>query len=130
MIKIDKDTKVWILFIIISTISIVALLTLSQEFKQEISQLEIEITELENQIAYLNKLKNYYVELVRLQEELEENLVLQIELLENDLIKLEGENEQLRTIRAKLTAYSPLDNRDGQQAEGNPSRTRDRKSVV
>lgn len=123
MIKIDKDTKVWILFIIISTISIVALLTLSQEFKQEISQLEIEITELENQIAYLNKLKNYYVELVRLQEELEENLVLQIELLENDLIKLEGENEQLRTIRAKLTAYSPLDNRDGQQAEGNPSRT-------
>ncbi|MSU01885.1 3D domain-containing protein [Tissierella pigra] len=123
MIKIDKDTKVWILFIIISTISIVALLTLSQEFKQEISQLEIEITELENQIAYLNKLKNYYVELVRLQEELEENLVLQIELLENDLIKLEGENEQLRTIRAKLTAYSPLDNVDGQQAEGNPNRT-------
>ena len=33
------------------------------------------------------------------------------------------ENEELRTIRAKLTQYSPLDNIDGQQAEGNPNKT-------
>lgn len=41
-----------------------------------------------------------------------------------DLINiLRTENDQLRTIRAKVTSYSPLDNRDGQQAQGNPSRS-------
>lgn len=91
--------------------------------EKNIKMIELEIAEQENQIEYLTQLKIYYEELIKLQEELEINLNSQIEVLEADLTKLEEENEQLRTIRAKLTAYSPLDNRDSQQAEGNPTRT-------
>lgn len=100
-----------------------ALLTLSQEFKQEISKLEIEILELDKQKENLLKQKQLYEEMLELGVNLEENFNQQIELLEKEVSDLQEENSQLRTIRAKLTAYSPLDNVDGQQAEGNPNRT-------
>ncbi|WP_434418317.1 3D domain-containing protein [Tissierella praeacuta] len=120
---IKKDTKTnilkWVTVIVLATISIAAHLTVTNELEK----LETEIAELTKQKEYLTQLKIYYEELIKLQEELEVNLNFQIEILENDLTKLQEENEQLRTIRAKLTAYSPLDNRDGQQAEGNPNRT-------
>ena len=43
--------------------------------------------------------------------------------LRDKLESLTSENKELRTIRAKLTAYSPLDNLDGQQAMGDPTKT-------
>lgn len=46
-----------------------------------------------------------------------------IKELQNEIKELQEENEQLRTIRAKLTAYSPLDNVDGRQAQGDPTKT-------
>ncbi|TCU72896.1 3D (Asp-Asp-Asp) domain-containing protein [Tissierella praeacuta] len=120
---INKDTKTdilkWATAIVLATISIVAHLTVTNELEK----LETEIVELTKQKEYLTQLKTHYEELIKLQDELEINLNFQIEILENNLTKLQEENEQLRTIRAKLTAYSPLDNRDGQQAEGNPNRT-------
>lgn len=123
MRTITKDKKMIILYFLIIFIAILAMISISNEFKADIAKLEVEISELENQKDNLLQLKAYYEELIKLQEELEENLNLQIEVLENDLSKSREENEQLRTIRAKLTAYSPLDNVDGQQAEGNPNRT-------
>ncbi|WP_165920292.1 3D domain-containing protein [Tissierella praeacuta] len=123
MRTINKDTKTdilkWATAIVLATISIVAHLTVTNELEK----LETEIVELTKQKEYLTQLKTHYEELIKLQDELEINLNFQIEILENNLTKLQEENEQLRTIRAKLTAYSPLDNRDGQQAEGNPNRT-------
>lgn len=116
MRKIKRDTKIIILYFLILVIAIGALKTVINEHKSEISKLESEIAEQEKQIENLTRQKQLYEELVKLQEDLEDNLSQQVELLE-------FENEQLRTIRAKLTAYSPLDNRDGQQAEGNPNRT-------
>lgn len=120
---INKDTKTdilkWATAIVLATISIVAHLTVTNELEK----LETEIVELTKQKEYLTQLKTHYEELIKLQDELEINLNFQIEILENNLTKLQEENEQLRTIRAKLTAYSPLDNRDGQQAQGNPTRT-------
>lgn len=91
-------------------------MAVTHEMQTQIILLEVEIAEQEKQIDSLTKQKKLYEELVEWQEKLEDNLNQQIVLLED-------ENEHLRTIRAKLTAYSPLDNRDGQQAEGNPTRT-------
>lgn len=100
-----------------------ALVSISNEFKADIAKLEIEISELENQKDNLLQLKTHYEGLIKLQDELEINLNSQIKLLEEDLTNTQLENDRLRTIRAKLTAYSPLDNVDGQQAQGNPNRT-------
>lgn len=111
----------FITIILVLLISFLNGLIIGQE--KNIEMIKSEIAEQESQIEYLTQLKTYYEELIKYQEELEINLNQQIEVLENDLSKLQDENEQLRTIRAKLTAYSPLDNRDGQQAEGNPNRT-------
>jgi len=63
------------------------------------------------------------IEKQELLEEILEQNKQEKEILTLQLEELKVENEQLRTIRAKLTAYSPLDNVDGQQAEGNPTRT-------
>lgn len=116
MRKISKDTKVYIIYFLILTIAILALLTTIDEYNQEIAILEKEIGRLERLKENLLRQKQLYEATIELYEELEANLTRQINLLEE-------ENEQLRTIRAKLTAYSPLDNRDGQQAQGNPTRT-------
>ena len=43
--------------------------------------------------------------------------------LAEELREAQSTIEQLRTIRATLTAYSPHDNIDGQQAQGNPNVT-------
>lgn len=116
MRKISKDTKVYIIYFLILTIAILALLTTIDEYNQEIAILEKEIGRLERLKENLLRQKQLYEATIELYEELEANLTRQINLLEE-------ENDQLRTIRAKLTAYSPLDNRDGQQAQGNPTRT-------
>ncbi|MDR7856032.1 MAG: 3D domain-containing protein [Tissierella sp.] len=123
MRTINRDTKSYILYFLILVISIGALKTVINEHKVEIVKMEIEIEELNAQKENLLRQKQLYEEILELKEELELNLTQQIDILEKDTLELQEENEQLRTIRAKLTAYSPLDNRDGQQAEGNPTRT-------
>lgn len=123
MRTINKDDKAFILYFLILIIAIGTLKVVINEHKVEISKLEIEIAEQEKQIENLQRQKQLYEEVLELKAELELNLTQQIGLLEEDVIELQEENENLRTIRAKLTAYSPLDNRDGQQAEGNPNRT-------
>lgn len=102
--------------ILIILLVVISFLGINHSMNIQIKLLESEIRELEEQKENLLKQKQLYVEVLELQKELEENMNQQIG-------QLEIENEQLRTIRAKLTAYSPLDNQDGQQAEGNPNRT-------
>lgn len=102
------------------TISIFGLLL---SLRQEISELEIEVSGLENQVEDLIEMKKHYIKVIQHQKEIESNLNIKIKLLEDNIVDLQEKNEKLRTIRAKLTAYSPLDNVDGQQAEGNPNRT-------
>lgn len=120
---IKKDTKIIILYFLILAIAIGALKVVINEHKVEISRLETEIAELNLQKENLLRQKQLYEEVLQLKEELEDNLNQQIVLLEKKTNELQEENESLRTIRAKLTAYSPLDNVDGQQAQGNPTRT-------
>lgn len=123
MRTINKDTKIIILYFLILTLAIGALKVVINEHKVEISKLETEIAELNLQKENLLRQKQLYEKVLQLKEELEDNLNQQILLLEKKTVELQEENENLRTIRAKLTAYSPLDNRDGQQAQGNPTRT-------
>lgn len=120
---IKKDTKIIILYFLILGIAIGALKVVINEHKVEIAKLETEIEELNLQKENLLRQKQLYEEVLELKAELELNLTQQIVLLEKKTEELQEENENLRTIRAKLTAYSPLDNRDGQQSEGNPNRT-------
>lgn len=96
----------------------------------QIKLLETEIGELEELQYELLEEKEWLEKIISSFEELEEVQSEHIGLLENkneelmlDNKDLTEENEKLRTIRARLTAYSPLDNVDGQQAEGNPNRT-------
>ena len=122
MVAIKKDTKVYILRMTILFIVIASIMIAIDEQQTEINKLKTEITELEIQTENL-KQKQLYKEAIKLYEEVEESLNHQMGILESDIAELQEENEHLRMIRAKLTAYSPLDNRDGQQAEGNPNRT-------
>lgn len=81
----------------------------------------------------INEFKKQNIELLEKNEKLTRQLQEYKSLLTSsqyqrnrllDIIDLlRAENEELRTIRAKVTSYSPLDNRDGQQAQGNPSRS-------
>ena len=123
MVAIKKDTKVYILRMTILFIAIASIMIAIDEQQTEINKLKTEITELEIQTENLLKQKQLYKEAIKLYEEVEESLNHQMGILESDIAELQEENEHLRMIRAKLTAYSPLDNRDGQQAEGNPNRT-------
>lgn len=74
------------------------------------------INELESQVQKKQEENNLLLEYInQIQNEvklLKETIELQLE-----------EIDQLKTIRARITAYSPLDNRDGIQAEGNPNTT-------
>lgn len=116
MRKIKKDTKVYLIYFLLLFIALTALVVTIDEYNKEIVVLKNEIERLNKIKDNLLRQKQLYEEAISLHEELQMNLMRQIQLLEE-------ENEQLRTIRAKLTAYSPLDNRDGQQAQGNPTRT-------
>ena len=102
--------------IILLVIVIIGAITRANKNNEDIRELQVEIEDLEE----VNKL---YEKLVADYEILEINLTKQIDILEEDVDVLRVENEELRTIRAKLTQYSPLDNIDGQQAEGNPNKT-------
>lgn len=121
--KINKNTKIYLVYLITLTLAIGSWITLANEMNIEISRLESEIELLEIEQEKLLKLQILYEEVIAIHEENEDNLKKQVEILETSTMELEEENESLRTIRAKLTAYSPLDNVDGQQAEGDPSRT-------
>ena len=112
-----------LLLITLLVIVIIGAVTRVSSNKERIEQLQVEIQEQEEHINKLKRLKKNYENLVTHYEELEGNLKEQINILEKDTTILQEENEELRTIRAKLTQYSPLDNQDGQQAEGNPNKT-------
>ncbi|OZV12299.1 hypothetical protein CIW83_09375 [Tissierella sp. P1] len=113
---INKDTKITILYFLVFLVAIGALKAVINETKAEIETLKVEIGQLEDERLKLQNRKEFLEDILIRNKQEKEMLILQV----NDL---EKENEQLRTIRAKLTAYSPLDNRDGQQAEGDPTRT-------
>ncbi|SNS23073.1 3D (Asp-Asp-Asp) domain-containing protein [Anaerovirgula multivorans] len=49
--------------------------------------------------------------------------LLYTEALEAEVVELKVENEKLRTFRAKVTAYSPYDDRNGINSSGDPSVT-------
>ena len=121
--KISKNIKIYLIYLLMITLVTGSCFMIIKEINQEISKLESEIELLEIEQEKLLKLKVLYEEVIATHEENEDNLNKQVEILESDIVKLGEENESLRTIRAKLTAYSPLDNVDGQQAEGDPSRT-------
>lgn len=110
------------LYSLIFLISIGALKTVINESKEEIETLRTEISRLENKIQQLQNRKEFLEKIV-LRNKREK------EILTECTERLKEENEQLRTIRAKLTAYSPLENRDGQQAEGDPNKTSTGKQV-
>lgn len=124
MSKADKAGKVvFIYWMFILVTALVMLLIFRSENLTTIADLKIEVEELDLQIENLLKQKQLYEEILSLYEDLSKNLNQQIRLLEIETSSLNDENEQLRIIRTRLTAYSPLDNVDGQQAEGNPNRT-------
>jgi 3D (Asp-Asp-Asp) domain-containing protein len=119
---INKNTKITILYFLVLIIAIGALKTVINESKTEIETLKVEIGQLENERLQLQNRKEFLEDILLRNKQEKEMLILQVE-------DLEEENEQLRTIRAKLTAYSPLDNKDGQQAEGDPNKTSTGKKV-
>lgn len=86
------------------------------EFTVQYEALTVEVNQLEKEKQELIEKKELLEGILERNRQEKEVLTLQLE-------DLKVENEQLRRIRAKLTAYSPLDNRDGQQAQGNPTRT-------
>lgn len=119
---ISKNTKITILYFLVLIIAIGTLKTVINESKAEIETLKVEIGQLENERLQLQNRKEFLEDILLRNKQEKEMLILQVE-------DLEEENEQLRTIRAKLTAYSPLDNKDGQQAEGDPNKTSTGKKV-
>lgn len=119
----NEHKKLIIIYFLILSLCLGALKVVINEHRVKISKLETEVEELNLQKENLLRQKQLYEKVLQLKEELENNLNQQIVLLEKKTVELQEENENLRTIRAKLTAYSPLDNRDGQQAQGNPTRT-------
>lgn len=119
----NEHKKLIIIYFLILSLCLGALKVVINEHRVKISKLETEVEELNLQKENLLRQKQLYEKVLQLKEELENNLNQQIVLLEKKTVELQEENENLRTIRAKLTAYSPLDNVDGQQAQGNPTRT-------
>lgn len=119
---INKDTKMIILYFLMLAISMGASKAVINKSKTEIETLRTKIIQLENERQELMKRKEFLEKIVLRNKQ-------EKELLAECVEGLKEENEQLRTIRAKLTAYSPLDNKDGQQAEGNPNRTSTGKQV-
>lgn len=115
MINIKDNFKALLLAIILGVMGVMGVIGINVQ-QDKINALEVEIDGREKEIESLSQLKGYYKELITAREDLIINL-------NNQVKTLETENEELRTIRVKLTAYSPLDNIDGRQAEGNPSRT-------
>lgn len=123
MRKINKNTKIYLIHLATLILATSSWIAITKEMNIEMSKLEREVEILEIEQERLLKLKTLYEEVIATHEENEDNLNKQVETLEFNIMELEEENENLRIIRAKLTAYSPLDNVDGQQAEGNPNRT-------
>lgn len=108
-IKKDKGRFIIFLYFFILLTALICMQTKINEFKTNIK----ELIEENNQINETNK-------------KLEETLNVYIKEKDEMLLKIEKLEENIRKlkiIRAKVTAYSPLDNRDGNQSQGNPSRT-------
>ena len=81
-----------------------------------VGSLEGQLKEVRGQALELEKERDKYIKELTVKD-------LEIEKLNIYIDELLEEIEGLRTIRAKLTAYSPYDNVDGQQAMGDPSKT-------
>lgn len=105
-----------VIYILIVLMALGGIYKTIEGFQIEYESLSMEVSQLEIQKQELIEVKELLERTITQNNREKEALTLQLE-------DLKTENEQLRTIRAKLTAYSPLDNVDGQQAEGNPSRT-------
>lgn len=95
---------------------VLAMITINHSLGIQVKLLESEIKDLEKYKEELQKHKTLYEHIIKNKEK-------QVLTLNESLEKLKIENENLKTIRARLTAYSPYDNVDGQQAEGDPSKT-------
>ncbi len=104
------------IYILIALMALGGIYKTMEQFQLEYESLLVEVNQLENQKQELIEEKELLEGILEQNKQEKEVLTLQLE-------DLKEENEHLRTIRAKLTAYSPLDNQDGQQAEGNPNRT-------
>lgn len=101
---------------------VLALITIQNDLKLQILLMQDEVDGLESQKEELQKENKIY-------KEIKENTEKEIAALKDQIEGLKLENENLRTIRTRLTAYSPYDNVDGQQAEGDPSKTSIGKTV-
>lgn len=103
---------------------VLALITIqNSKLKMQVSLLQEETEDLKGQREELQRENRTYK---ADKENIEKDIIalkIYIEDLKVENKDLKVENEDLRIIRAKLTAYSPYDNVDGQQAEGDPSRT-------
>lgn len=112
-----RKSKITTLFYgVIYLVFFLMMFVISSEFKQSYESLLLEVKELEEYKQILTAKRDSLLEQLK-----EKNN--DIALYKKEIGDLQAENEQLRTIRAKLTAYSPLDNADGNQSVGNPSRT-------
>jgi len=103
-----KQSLAWLYFLCVIFI-IFAFKTVSSEWEKEIQILKENNNSLERQIEALEQEIKIYQEIIQ---------------RERAYIKeLKEENEQLRTIRARITAYSPMDNKSGICADSNPTST-------
>jgi len=108
---------------------IAVMITIQNDLEIQVSLMQREIAELKDQESELQRENRIYK---AAKENIEKDIIalkLYIEDLKTENKDLKVENDDLRTIRAKLTAYSPYDNVDGQQAEGDPSKTSIGKTV-
>lgn len=108
---------------------IAVMITIQNDLEIQVSLLQGEVEELKDQESELQRENRIYK---AAKENIEKDIIalkIYIEDLKTENKDLKVENDDLRTIRAKLTAYSPYDNVDGQQAEGDPSKTSIGKTV-
>lgn len=109
MILIKKDFQTRIVIISFTAILLLSALAVINQNNADIESLKTSIKQLE---------------ITKMQLEQEKWLLnVRLNHFKGEIDELEAENEQLRTIRAKVTSYSPLDNVDGKQALGNSNKT-------
>lgn len=107
-----KDTWKWS-YILLSILGLVILIitqqTITKEWEKEIADLQENNEDLRLQL-----------------DDLQDQLEIYMEIIQRDkkhIRELEEEIERLRTIRARVTAYSPLDNQSGICADSDPTVT-------
>ena len=118
-----KQIMLNLLFILIIIVCIVFLI----KYEKSIEILDQHIIKLKKNVSgkelQIKDLRADFEEQTRLYLEVVDLYAISEELYRKQIELLEIENEELRTIRAKLTQYSPLDNQDGNQAMGDNTKT-------